>query len=352
MIRLLDKIVFLFSVITLCGLLGAYTARYVNPDIFVIPSLLGLAYPYLLVANILLLFYWTARWKKMSIVTLLVLCAGIPSFTSYYGTHRSDAASVSSDISVLSYNVRFFDKFGWSKNKQTYNKLLDYLNRFKGDFSCLQEFPANNTSLPPQQIIKGLSTYPYHSLHKDMAIFSRLPILHTGRITFDKSHTGSAQYCDVLKGKDTLRIYNIHLESYRLGHKERKFVKEITTGATQDFSKGVKNILSRIVRANKARARQALLIREHIAQSPHKVILCGDFNDTPLSYTYNTICSQLMDCFLQKGHGLGNTYIGEFPSFRIDYIFHSPDFITTDYTRHSINLSDHYPISCKLKIRP
>lgn len=350
--KLLDKIVFIVSIVTLSGLLGAYTARYVNPDFFVIPSLLGLAYPYLLVANILLLFYWTARWKKTGIVTLLILCAGIPFFTSYYGISRSDASSVSSDISVLSYNVRFFDKFGWSKSKQTYHKLLDYLNRFKGDFSCLQEFPANNNTFPPQEIVKSLSTYPYRSLHKDMAIFSRLPILHTGQITFDKNQTGSAHYCDVLKGKDTIRIYNIHLESYRLGNKERKFVKEITNGATHDFSQGVKNILSHIVRANKARARQALLLKGHIAQSPYKVILCGDFNDTPLSYTYNTIRSQLTDSFLQKGHGLGNTYIGEFPSFRIDYIFHSPGFITTDYTRHSISLSDHYPISCKLKIHP
>lgn len=352
MIRLLDNILFVISLVTLSGLLGAYTARYINPEIFVIPSLLGLAYPYLLVANILLLFYWTARWKKMSFITLLILCAGIPFFTSYYGTHRSDAASIPSDISVLSYNVRFFDKFGWSKNKQTYNKLLDYLNRFKGDFSCLQEFPTSSNTLPSQQIVKSLSTYPYHFLHKDMAIFSRLPILNTGHIPFDGNHTGSAQYCDIRKGKDTIRIYNIHLESYRLGQKERKFVKEITAGATHDFSNGIKNILSRIIRANKARARQALLIRKHIAQSPHKVILCGDFNDTPLSYTYNAIRSQLTDCFLQKGHGLGNTYIGEFPSFRIDYILHSPDFITTDYTRHSINLSDHYPISCKLKIHP
>lgn len=352
MLKLLDKIVFIVSIAALSGLLGAYTARYVNPDVFVIPSLLGLAYPYLLVANILLLFYWTARWKKTGIVTFLILCAGIPFFTSYYGTNRSDAASVSSDISVLSYNVRFFDKFGWSKNKQTYRKLLDYLNRFEGDFSCLQEFPADNHTLPQQQIVKSLSTHPYHFLHKDMAIFSRLPILHTGRIAFDGEHTGSAQYCDVLKGKDTIRVYNIHLESYRLGHKERKFVKEIANGATHDFSDGVKNILSHIVRANKARARQALLLREHIARSPYKVILCGDFNDTPLSYTYNTIRSQLTDTFLQKGRGLGNTYIGEFPSFRIDYIFHSQEFVTTDYTRHNISLSDHYPISCRLKIHP
>lgn len=352
MFKLFDKIVFIISLMMLSGLLGAYTARYINPNIFVIPSLLGLAYPYLLIANILLLFYQTARWKKTGLVTLFVLCAGIPFFTSYYGTRRSDTASASSDLSVLSYNVRFFDKYGWSKNKQTYNKLLDYLNRFNGDFACLQEFPINDNSILPQQIIKSLSSYPYRYLHKDVAIFSRLPILHTGQITFDKAYSGSAQYCDVLKGKDTIRIYNIHLASYQLGQKERDFFKEISASTTQDFSDGIKNILSRIIQANKAKARQALLIRKHITQSPHKVILCGDFNDTPLSYTYQTIRSQLTDGFLQKGRGLGNTYIGEFPSFRIDYIFHSPEFITTGYTRHNITLSDHYPISCKLKIHP
>lgn len=351
MIRLLDKIIFILSIVTLTGLLGAYTARYINPNFFVIPSILGLAYPYLLVANILLLFYWIARWKKMAIVTLIVLCAGIPFFTSYYGTHKNNADHSSHDISVLSYNVRFFDKYGWSKDKHTYNKLLDYLNLFKGDFACLQEFPTTNYSIKPQQIVKELSTYPHRYLYKDMAVFSRLPIIRTGQIPFKKSYTSPALFCDILKGKDTVRIYNVHLESYRLGQKERKFVKDITTGTPNDVSNGIKNILSRIIRANKARAQQALLIREHIAQSPYKVILCGDFNDTPLSYTYNTIRDELTDSFLEKGHGLGNTYIGEFPSFRIDYIFHSPDFITVSYIRDSVNLSDHYPITCRLKIR-
>lgn len=352
MIRLLDKMILLISIPALTGLLGAYTARYINPNFFVTPSILGLSYPYLLITNILLLIYWIARWKKMAILSLIVLCTGIPFFTSYYGTNKQQSDSPSYDLSLLSYNVRFFDKYGWNKDKNTYNKLLDYLNQFKGEVACLQEFPTANDSNTPRQIVKELSTYPHSYLHKDLAIFSRLPIINTGQIPFEKTTTNPALYCDIRKGEDTIRIYNIHLESYRLGQKERKFVKDITAATPNDLSNGIKNILSRIIKANKNRAQQALQIQKHMAQSPYKVILCGDFNDTPLSYTYRIIKAELTDSFLEKGHGLGNTYIGEFPSFRIDYIFHSPEFTTVSYTRHSISLSDHYPITCKLKIRP
>ncbi|WP_251620897.1 endonuclease/exonuclease/phosphatase family protein [Odoribacter lunatus] len=351
--RLLDKIIFLISIPFWIGLLGAYTARYINPNLFIIPSLLGLAYPYLLVANILLLLYWIARLKKMVIVSLIVLCSGIPFFTSYYGTNSSDTEEHSYDISVLSYNVRFFDKYKWSQDKRTYNKLIDYLNQFKGDLICLQEFPITNQDANTQHIIKQLSTYPFHCHYRDMAIFSRLPILHSGQIPADNTkNCVPALFCNIQKGKDTLRIYNVHLESYKLGQEERKFVKNITSSNTEKLSDGIKNILSHIIKANKFRAKQAILIQKHIQQSPYKIILCGDFNDTPLSYIYKTINTGLTDSFLQKGKGLGNTYIGEFPSFRIDYILHSSDFITLSYTRQSVNLSDHYPISCKLKIRP
>lgn len=351
MLRLLDKIIFILSIITLTGLLGAYAARYIDPNFLVIPSLSGLAYPYLLVGNILLLLYWTARWKRMALVVLAVIGAGIPFFTSYYGTHSPKQETPSYDLSVLSYNVRFFDKYGWSKDKHTYNKLIDYLNRSRSDLICLQEFPTGNSGIQPETIVKQLSAYRYCCLQKDLAIFSRFPITEKGEISFGKSATGSAIYCDIRKASHTFRIYNIHLESYRLGRKERKFVQEITAGTTDNLSTGVKNILSRLIAANKIRARQALRVQQHLTASSYPAILCGDFNDTPLSYTYHTIGKQLTDSFLEKGHGLGNTYIGEFPSFRIDYIFHSADFITISYTRHNINLSDHYPISCKLKIR-
>lgn len=346
MIKLLDKIVFLLSIPALAGLLGSYSARYTDPNVFVLPSLLGLAYPYLLIANIVLLFYWTARWKKTALLHIAVLALGIPFFVSYYGTNKHTPDGEKADWTILSYNVRYFDRYGWSKNKKTKEKLLDYLNAYTGDIVCLQEFPPQSYSIDPRNLIRQLSRYPYHYVRRNMAVFSRFPIAAKGEVAFDPKYTGSSIYADIVKKGDTVRIFNIHLESYKLGNKERKFVKDITQGNGSGFSEGVKNLLSRITEANKNRAGQARRIKEEVEKSPLPVIVCGDFNDTPLSYTYKTLKKGLSDSFLEKGRGLGNTYIGEFPSFRIDYMLHSPCLQAVSYTRGNVNLSDHYPISC------
>lgn len=352
MLRLLDKVVLIISIAAIAGLLGAYTAPYVNPNTFVVPSLMGLAYPYLLVSNIILLLYWITRWKRMALISLAIVLLGYPFFMTYYGVNQLTPTKAPYDISVLSYNIRYFDMYGWSKSKNTKEKLFDYLNSFKGDVCCLQEFPTKkSTTIKPQDVVERLSTYPHKHIYKDMAIFSRLPIINTGEIVFDKKYISSCIYADVLVGKKAIRIYNIHLESYRLGNKERKFVKNISENMnTDELTSGVKNITGRVMNANRNRAKQAEIIKAHIQKSPHNVIVCGDFNDTPLSYTYRKISEGLKDSFIDKGRGLGNTYIGEFPSFRIDFILHNPGLETVSYSRGGIALSDHYPIMSKLKL--
>lgn len=352
MLKLLDKIVLVVSICAMGGLLGAYTSSYIDPNSFVLPSLLGLAYPYLLISNILLLLYWITRWKKPAWFVLGIILLGIPAFTTYYGTAKIQEENKEYDLSLLSYNIRYFDIYEWSKQKNTRQNLFNYLNNFKGDIICLQEFSKNEIILKNQEIIKNLHTYPYHYLYGDMAVFSRIPIIRRGVIPFDKKYTSSCIYFDVPVAGDTVRIYSVHLESYRLGKQERKFMKEMTDGLkSNDITGGIKKITTRLISANKNRAKQAEQIHTHMDASPYKVILCGDFNDTPLSYTYRTIKGDLTDSFIEKGRGLGNTYIGEFPSFRIDYILHSPGFETISYKRDTITLSDHYPISSKLKIK-
>lgn len=352
MLKLIDKIVCLLSIMAIICLVGAYTSAYINPNTFVWPSLFGLAYPYLLILNIVLLFYWLLRRRGMFWTVLIILIAGIPTFMTYYGTAGKQNHVPAPNLTVLSYNIRYFDVYAWTKQKDTKEKLLNYLNDFKGNVICLQEFTTSGPAESRRNLIRRLNTYPYHHIYKDMAIFSRLPLIHRGQLTFTSGQTGSCIYCDLLCHKDTIRLYSVHLESYKLGKKERQFVQDIGQGLkSEEFSDGVKNLFTRITHANQNRALQADLIKAHLNQSPHQVVLCGDFNDTPLSYTYRKIKKGLSDSFIEKGRGLGHTYIGEFPSFRIDYILHSPEITTIGYTRPNIRLSDHYPVEAALKLK-
>jgi endonuclease/exonuclease/phosphatase family metal-dependent hydrolase len=155
---------------------------------------------------------------------------------------------------------------------------------------------------------------------------------------------------DLLIGRDTVRLFNLHLESVRLRHEDYSFI----SGFDLQFEKDEKiqenslRIIKKLKTAFTRRAGQVSYLSEAIKDSPYPVILCGDFNDTPNSYTYQQLTDKLVDSFKESGTGFGNTYIGKLPSFRIDYILHDDYFISSDYQRKTISLSDHYPVSCWL----
>lgn len=350
MFRIIDKIILILTIVAAVSLTVAYLSCYIDPNIFVFPSLLGLAYHYLLIGNVLLLLYWIVRWKKIAWLEVVVILIGLPTFHSYYGIANEQTQDNGSDLTLLSYNVRYFDIYGWSQQKNTKSRMLDFLKNFKGDLICLQEFSLPDHPAEEQEITHQLKTFPYRYIHRGMAIFSRIPLLHCTPLPLDDKSSATCIFCDIVLHQDTIRLYNIHLESFRFGKAERAFIQEISQGKKSvNFSGGVKNIGQRLTTANKKRARQAGKIKNHLNHSPHPVIVCGDFNDTPLSYTYRKIKNGLEDSFIQKGRGLGNTYIGEFPSFRIDYILHSANLKTTNYNRWDVRFSDHYPVVVSLK---
>ena len=98
------------------------------------------------------------------------------------------------------------------------------------------------------------------------------------------------------------------------------------------------------------RAYQVDMLSEHIESSNYPVIVCGDFNDTPVSYTYRKLKSGLKDAFITAGTGLGTTYRGLVPYMRIDYIMHSGEFRAKHFQIRKVEWSDHYPVVTQFTI--
>ena len=176
-----------------------------------------------------------------------------------------------------------------------------------------------------------------------IATFSKYPIVRKGEII----HPGSSSlsiYSDVLIGKDTFRIYNNHLQSFRLKRMERSFIEEMTASNDKETLGEVKSISISLKKGFVRRARQAQVVKDHVNRSPFPVIVAGDFNDTPVSYAYRKLRKGLNDSFVNSGYGAGFTYKGNYPPNRIDYILYDNALINSVFEIKKVKYSDHYPI--------
>jgi endonuclease/exonuclease/phosphatase family metal-dependent hydrolase len=275
-----------------------------------------------------------------------------------FGTQETAPAAA---FTVMSYNVKLFDLYNWTGNKETRARIFSMLKSQSPDILSVQEFfNQDSGAFRNLDSLKKLLNLPYAhveytiTLRKDdhwgVVTFSKFPIVNSGKIVFNNRNNNICIYTDMIINSDTVRVYNMHLQSVSFGYADYKFLDQVANGEDADSEvESSKNILRRMKRASVKRARQSESIREHIAACPYPVIVCGDFNDTPVSYTYEEISSELEDAFLEKGKGFGKTFVNPFPLPRIDYILHSPKFHVWEFeTIQEKNLSDHYPVKCKM----
>ena len=260
-------------------------------------------------------------------------------------------------IKVMSYNVNLFDLYRLPKSTNTRDKIFDVINDETPDIICLQEFykqdiPGFNTLDTLIQFINATNVHVEYDVtvlekfHLGIATFSKYPILNKGVISFNGEENNGCIYTDVLIGTDTVRIYNMHLQSIHLS-------TTVYTDSTKTMNKEIHSkfadILPMLYSAFKERATQVEKVSENIQSCHYQKIICADLNDTPSSYAYHAIKGSLNDVFTESGNGFGQTYIGTFPSFRIDCIFHSNDFNCIEFYMPAVKLSDHYPLVCRLK---
>lgn len=356
--KILHNLVIIGSILFALGLIACYLSVFVSPADFWFPALIGLLYPFFLVANLAYLIYWIFRWRWAFVIPLFAIAIGANHLNSFIQLpFGKDNKANRIDLKVMSYNVNLFRLQSWSKNKPTHNNIVDYIKKNNFDVVCMQEFYVTSKKFTEKQAKEGLGMYShikYILQRKEsgygMAIFSKYPIVDEGEIEFENSFN-SAIYADIKINDDTIRVYNNHLQSLRL--KERNFNFLLKSEFRNESNKydELKDILTRLHNAFDKRAQQVDKLAKHMSNCKYPIILCGDFNDSPVSYTYKTLTEKLKDSYKEAGVGLVYTYAGLWPSYRIDYILHSPEFKAISFYSPRINYSDHYPVVANYVLR-
>ena len=352
--------------VSIVCLLLSYLSPFVNPKNFWLISFFGLAYPVLLVVNGLFVIFWGLQWKRKALFSLIVILAGWLNIGKTAQVNINNSAPGNTDsttiFKVMSYNVRLFNLYNWTNNKETTNKIFDLLQEESPDIICFQEFYHSDkkdyfaTIDSLKKILKAKNYHVEYTIvkrgtgHWGMATFSSYPIIKKEKISFGGKFNNICIYSDIKIGNDTIRVYNLHLSSIGLSPEDYELINDISDYKDSNEIKRTTGVLRRLKRAFVKRAKQTNLITENLKNCPYPIVVCGDFNDTPVSYSYKKIADNLNDAFIESGNGFGKTYIGKLPSFRIDYILHSKDLKSYEFLTLPDTLSDHYPVTCFLEI--
>jgi len=382
----MKRVLIFLNYVAVFLLLLSYLSPFVDPQSFWPIALFGLLYPFFLIANLLFLLFWIIRRKKYFWLSLLTILIGWSYLTRYaqLGIGSAESEQGGKSLKLLSYNVRLFDLYNWKKdeNQVTRENIYSFLRDEDAAVLCFQEYYADDSGefSSVGHIVETQEAKFNHvgytvSLgpsHWGIATFSRFPILNRGRVKFESKSNNICIFSDIVVGDDTMRIYNAHLGSIHFGYVEYQLLKKVGNSEVNRDSSGplgrstqidvandeqipVLKMMVRMVKllrtAFENRAAQAKAVAEHAASSPFPVIICGDINDTPVSYAYRVLAEGRRDAFKVSGSGFGNTYAGALPFFRIDYILCDDDIKIIDFqTKSEATFSDHFPISCKVEL--
>lgn len=360
-VRIMLLLNFFFILLFVSSLLAAY----VSPAKFWPLAFLGISYPFLLLINLFFVLFWIVFLRRYFLYSLLAIVIGYPQLTSLV-QFRSQNESITSEgkMKVMSFNVRLFDLYNWKESNQnanTRNGIFELIRKENPDILCLQEYyNGKNAGINYADSIKNSANCPYYYdsyinngrklLPFGLITFSKYPILSSKRESYGNSYQNFYIVTDILTPSDTIRVINTHLESLRFGKQDYSFVNEIANnpGKNNDFKEGSLSIIKKLKNAFVKRSVQADELALVIEESPYKVILCADFNDTPSSYAYRQIARNHTDAFRVAGSGIGQTYHQLIPSLRIDYIFVDKSLKINDFQTLEDDLSDHYPITATI----
>ena len=332
-----NRIIYFINVVVAVLLLLSYVLPFLPPKTFSILAVVNLGVSFLILINVFFFLYWLIQLKRKFMLSFVVLLIGYMSFGTLYKFSASTKIDDPQNIKVMNYNVRLFNLYEWIPEKGIETKIVDFIKKESPDVLSLQEYH------PHENIDLSFFKYKYEELSGKktkygQAIFSKFPIINSGSIEFPDT-ANNAIFVDVVKGKDTIRFYNIHLESLRINTK----VEHLKTEDSE-------RLFKRIGTTFKMQQFQTELFLMHKKECHYKMVICGDFNNTAFSYVYRQIKGDLIDTFKEAGNGFGRTYDFKFFPVRIDFIFADEEFNVNGFKAFNNHYSDHYPIMTTLSL--
>lgn len=313
----------------------AYILPFLAPKLFPILSVFTLVMPLMLILNFLFFMYWLLQTKKQMLLSGLVLLLGITFVSKFYRFSAKSSEAEERDFTVMSYNVRLFNIYDWLPNVGIPDSIAAFAKELDPDVLCFQEFSKKGEGLFNHYKHKFIY---YQSGVAPQAIFSKFPIIDKGNIEFPDSGN-SVIYADIKKGKDTLRVYSMHLQSIKIS-------PDIHENIDEEKSK---IIFKRLSGAFKKQQLQAEMVQSHKDECPYPMIICGDLNNSAFSYVYRSVKGPMKDAFEEAGSGFGKSYDYKYYPARIDYIFADKTLDVKEFTTFSkFKNSDHFPVLARV----
>jgi len=316
----------------------------------------GLAFPFLFLLMLLWLAFWISVSAKYSLITVVVLLLSSYSIYHYFSFNFSEDKNDNKQktFSLLTFNVKVFDLYNWTKNEESSKKILKDIFDADADIVCIQEFYTDNSEA--FNMLKKLSTvYPYSHVEITLtlrgtdkwgiATFSKFPIRRKETIRFEKTQHNLSIASDIFINGKLVKVYNTHLQSIHLNDVEIESIENISDTIKRQ---PLDNVFFKMRKAYTLRAAQADKLKASMNNSSSPVIIAGDFNDTPNSYVYRTLSKNMTDTFDEAGFGIGQTYFGKLPAFRIDYIIADRKMSVRSHEVIRNNSSDHYAVKALL----
>ncbi|MCM4168999.1 hypothetical protein KCTC52924_00237 [Arenibacter antarcticus] len=336
---LINKLVFLVNGLFAFLLAMSCFVPQIPVTHFPFLSILSLMVPLLVLTNVIFFCYWLLLGSRNLWMSAIVLGIGYLVMGTFFRFQPSEEPISKGEISIMSFNARGFNRSGMISDKTISTQIVALVKAEDPDIVCFQEFDYTKKKSADFNAYKySFIDYEYGHKKVVLAIYSKFPILNNGSLDFPES-ANSAIYADVVTQKDTVRVYNLHLESHKVIPSVRRLSDEPKA-----------RLYKRMSRSFAKQQEQAAIFNAHRNATPYKKIVSGDFNNTQFSNVYQVIKDDMQDSFLEQGSGYGRTYNFKYYPVRIDFIFLDKAFEVKAHKNFDVKLSDHFPLMASFNI--